>query len=178
MATKQDLDFSTTKAPESWFEAAAEAPQGPRRMLRHSGITIMPVGHAFDLFSACLLALTAGGLFGVAWYVADISEVLVSPWPALGLGAILALVIRFGAGRHERETRAALAAAFYLLTLAVVVLLQARHAYVGIYGSAGSFSVFEHELLHTRLSDPWNITAWLGGLLLTMKLSLMLGFKH
>lgn len=178
MATDQDLDFSASSAPDSWFEAAAQAPKGDRRPLRQPGMAVLPDGRTADLMTACLAATTVSGLFGVGWYLVDISNVLRSPWPAVLLGVLVALAIRFGGGRYERETRAALAALFYLVGLSTVVLLQARHAYVDIYGSASSLSVFEQELLHTRLADPWNLTAWALGLLTTIKLSLMLGVKH
>lgn len=179
MDTEQDLDFSAGSAPDSWYEAAALAPKGDERALqRPSAIPILPHGRSMDLPMAMLSTVAVAVVCGASWYALQTRTSIQSQWLAVPMGALIAAATRLGGGRHDRETRAAVAGLFYLVTLIVVTVTAAHHSYVDLYAGSPSLVSFEQDLLRSRIANPWNVMAWICGLMATVKLSLVLGEKY
>ena len=87
MSTPESLDFSPDSVPESWVEAAAEAPSygDPRRRLNKVERHTLPVATSLDLFTACLAAGATAIVSGYAWYELYLGG-FTNPWTASGLG--------------------------------------------------------------------------------------------
>jgi hypothetical protein len=179
VGTEHDLDFSASTAPDSWYEAAAQAPQGAERPVTSSSfLPTLPSSRGVDLAMACLTTLAMSVACGYAWYQIDTTQMVRSPWLAVALGVMIAVAVRLGGGRRDRETRAALAGLFYVVTLLSVAFLATRHSYVDLYGSSPSLVSFEEELFRSRFSDPWTVVAWFAGAVTAVKLSLLLGDRY
>ncbi|MCP5031565.1 MAG: hypothetical protein GY939_07145 [Actinomycetia bacterium] len=164
MSTPESLDFTNQPVPDSWVEAASEAPLPDDRRKRSNKAErgAPPVATSFDLFTACLAAGAASIVSGYAWYELQLSG-FTSPWAAVGLGLVIALSVRLGGGPEDVQTRGVLALLIYLITSSVVIYLIARTNYLDLYGSRPDLTDFEQELLHSRLTEPLAIVAWLAG---------------
>ncbi len=164
MSTPESLDFATQPVPDSWVEAASDAPSVDERQRRpkKAGRSTPPVATSLDLFTACLAAGATSIVSGYAWYELQLSG-FTSPWVAVGLGLIIAIAVRLGGGPEDVQTRGVLALLIYLITSSVVIFLIARTNYLDLYGSRPGLTDFEQELLHSRLTEPLAIVAWLAG---------------
>lgn len=177
MGTDHDLDFSTSTAPESWFEAAAQAPKGEERPFTQAGmLPVLPVNNRIDLLMTALTSVAMSVVAGYAWYQMDASGTLRTPWLAVALGVLIALAVRLGGGRGDRGSRAIVAGTFYVVTLVAVTCLAARHNWTVLYGDNGLVS-FEEDLMR-RIADPITLVAWAIGGYATVKLSLLLGNRY
>ncbi len=178
MGTDHDLDFSTSTAPESWYEAAAQAPKGdePRPFAQPGVLPVLPSNHRIDLLMTALTSVAMSVVAGYAWYQMDASGTLRTPWLAVGLGVLIAVAVRLGGGKGDRGSRAIVAGIFYTVTLVVVTCLAARHNWTVLYGDNGLVS-YEEDLMR-RIADPITLAAWALGGFATVKLSLLLGNRH
>ncbi len=177
MGTDHDLDFSTSTAPESWFEAAAQAPKGEERpFTQASMLTVLPVNNRIDLLMTALTSVAMSVVAGYAWYQMDASGTLRSPWLAVALGVLIAVAVRLGGGKGDRGSRAIVAAGFYAVTLLAVTSMAARHNWTVLYGDNGLVS-FEEDLMR-RIADPITLVAWALGGFTAVKLSLLLGSRY
>lgn len=178
MGTDHDLDFSTSTAPESWFEAAAQAPKGDeqRPFVQPSVLPVLPVNNRIDLLMTALTSVAMSVVAGYAWYQMDSSGTLRTPWLAVALGVLIALAVRLGGGKGDRGSRAIVAGTFYSVTLVAVTCLAARHNWAVLYGDNGLVS-FEEDLMR-RIADPVTLVAWAIGGYATVKLSLLLGNRY
>ena len=160
---EMDFDFSPRTVPQSWTDAADEAPGGDGMPLKKTPqVKTPPIRTSLDMFSACVSTVAVSIVTGFAWYVLQLSGV-TTPWIAVALGAAIALALRLGGGRPDSQTRAIMALLFYLATASVVIFLVARHNYAELYGSEPGLLDFEQELLHSRLTEPLAIVAWFTG---------------
>jgi hypothetical protein len=165
--TPDSLDFSPRSVPESWVEAAADAPSygDPRRRRNQSTRHTLPVSTSLDLFTACLAAGAASIVSGYAWYELHLGG-FTTPWITVAIGLIIATAIRLGGGSEDIQTRGILGLLIYLLTTTIVISLITRATYVDLYGTNPGLEGFEQELFNGRLTDPLAIAAWvLGGAL-------------
>ncbi len=163
MSTPESLDFANQSVPDSWVEAASDAPASDdRRRPQKGGRGTPPVATSLDMFTACLAAGATAIVSGYAWYELQLSG-FTSPWVAVGLGLIIAISIRLGGGPEDVQSRGVLALLIYLITSSVVIFLIARTNYFELYGSHPRLAEFEQELLHSRLTDPVTVLAWLSG---------------
>lgn len=177
MGTDHDLDFSASTAPESWFEAAAQAPKGEERPFAQPGmLPVLPSNNRIDLLMTGLTSVAMSVVAGYAWYTMDASGTLRTPWLAVALGVLLALAVRLGGGKGDRGSRAIVAGTFYAVTLMAVTCLAARHNWTVLYGDTGLVS-FEEDLMR-RIGDPVTLVAWALGGFAAVKLSLLLGSHH
>lgn len=178
MGTDHDLDFSTSTAPESWFEAAAQAPKGDeqRPFVQPGVLPVLPVNNRIDLLMTALTSVAMSVVAGYAWYQMDASGTLRTPWLAVALGVLIALAVRLGGGKGDRGSRAIVAGTFYTVTLVAVTCLAARHNWTVLYGDNGLVS-FEEDLMR-RIADPITLVAWAIGGYATVKLSLLLGNRY
>ena len=76
---------------------------------------------------------------------------------------MIAIAVRLGGGREDVHARSMLSLLYYVATASVVVFIIARTNYLELYGSRPGLTDFEQELLHSRLTDPIAILAWLCG---------------
>lgn len=163
MTSPHGTDFSTNTIPQSWVDAATEAPGGDGQPIAKTPqIKTPPIQISLDLFTACISATAVSITGGVAWYFLQTNGV-TTPWLAVALGVILALTVRLSGGRPDVQTRGMLALLFYLVTAAAVIYLVARVNYINLYGSSPGLLDIEEELLYSRLTDPLAIVAWFAG---------------
>ena len=161
----EEFDLSTTTIPESWSEAAKDAPVGDGSPLRKVPLVQNPpIRNSVDMFSACVATTAVAIVSGSSWYLLGTNGV-TTPWIAVALGVVIAISVRLGGGSPDVHSRAMLSLLFYLATASVVIFLIARVNYADLYGSSPDLADFEQELLHSRLTDPIAILAWfVGGL--------------
>ena len=163
MNSPDSLDFASQPVPDEWLEAEAEAPQldsqrrRPREMRRTP-----PVATSLDMFAAIVAGAATSIVFGYGWYELQMSG-FTTPWVAVVLGAVIALAIRLGGGREDVQARSMVALLTYIATASVVVFIIARSNYISLYGARPGLTNFEDELLHSRLTEPETILAWLLG---------------
>lgn len=163
MSTPGQTDFSREAIPETWTEAAAEAPSGDgRARVREPEFKAPPVRDTLDLFTACLAASAVSIVGGVGWYQLQVTGV-GTPWTAVALGLAIALAVRLGGGSHDSQTRGILSLLFYIATAALVIFLVTSNSYETLYNASPNWSQFEDELLHSRLTEPLSIVAWFAG---------------
>jgi hypothetical protein len=178
VSTDQDLDFSSSTIPESWYSAADDAgadTTGPTALARRrSPLRYVPTGSSVDVFSAVLAGLVASGLIGLGWYYLESRGILITPWTALVVGAALAALVRAGGGPDDPGTRSILSLAFYLITSSAVIVLVARGVFSAAYGSDPGLGEFEQSLLHSRFAEPMAVACWLGGGLAAVQVSQLL----
>jgi hypothetical protein len=173
--TEQDLDFSVDSIPESWHEAAVEAPKAERRPLRAAGpVELLPTGISADLATASLAGLAMSIVAGYAWYELATAAGLTSPWVAVGLGVVVAVAVRLGGGAHDPQSRAVLSLLLYLATWSIVMFGISRYLFADLYGSSPSLVEYEQAFLHSRLAEPPAIVAWVAGAVASVKVSYLL----
>jgi len=177
VGTDHDLDFSTSTAPESWFEAAAQAPTSEEHPFTQAGmLPVLPSNNRIDLLMTALTSVAMSVVAGYAWYQMDASGILRTPWLAVALGVLIALAVRLGGGKGDRGSRAIVAGIFYAVTLVAVTCLGSRHNWAVLYGDNGLVT-FEEDLMR-RIADPITLVAWAIGGFATVKLSLLLGDRY
>jgi hypothetical protein len=160
-------DLSMDGVPADWFEAQEQSPIGggdPRPAKRSGHMSVIPRRHE-SLFVANVAALAGAFLGGATWYFADRMDLYEGPWAAVGVGILIAAVVRL-TSRAQPSYRAAIAVACYLLTLLLVLILITHHDLTQIYGESGSLQAYEDTLIRTRLQNLGHLTAYgLGALL-------------
>lgn len=163
MTSPGHTDFSTEAIPDSWSEAAGQAPGGDGNALAKMTRLTTPLARgSVDLFTACLGTAAVSIVAGYGWYQLQESGV-VTPWIAVALGGVIALSVRLGGGRDDPQTRGMLSLLFYVATASTVIYLVARGNYINLYGTTPNLKEIENELLHSRLTDPVAVVAWFGG---------------
>ena len=163
MSSQEHFDFSTKTIPDSWAEAAAEAPagdgQGPSPT--SGSPAIAPPRTSLDVFTACMAVAATSILGGVAWYILQQNGV-TTPWLAVALGAMMAVAVRVGGG-EDAQTRGVLALFFYVLTASVTIFFITRASYQDLYGSTPNLRQLEQELVFNWFTTRTALAAWLGG---------------
>lgn len=171
MSSMQDIDYSRQQVPQSWTEAASEAP-GAGLSYQSAGagkghrVRAIP-GPRADIFTAFFATAAVSMAGGVAWFQAFIRGATY-PWVALVMGLAIALALRLSIGPRDGQTRAMMGLLFYLVTASLVVFLITSHTYADLYGTRPSWGQFEDELLRSRLTNPLFLLAWAGGGLVTI----------
>ncbi len=171
MGSMHDVDYSRQQVPQSWTEAAREAPGAGLQFKPESGdraprVQAVP-GPSADTFTAFFATAAVSMAGGVAWYQAFIRGATY-PWVALIMALAIALAVRLSIGPRDGQTRSMLGLLFYLVTASLVVFLITSHSYAELYGTRPSWGQFEDELLRSRLTDPMFLVAWVAGALLTV----------
>ncbi|MEM9133248.1 MAG: hypothetical protein AAF962_07670 [Actinomycetota bacterium] len=166
-----DIDYSRQQVPQSWTEAAREAPGAGisyQSADGHRGPRVRAVpGPGADTFTAFFATAAVSMAGGVAWYQAYIRGATY-PWVALIMALAIALALRLAIGPRDGQTRSMMGLLFYLVSASLVVFLIVSHNYADLYGARPSWGQFEDELLRSRLTDPLFLAAWAGGALLTV----------
>ena len=168
----QDFDFSTNTVPESWLEAASEAPPTEEsRLRRHSPLHPIPNGQPADVFTGLMGGLAVSLISGVAWYLLEVETFLRPAWAPLSLGVLVALAVRLAGGPNDPGMRSTISLVFYLATSSLVFFTAGRHLYAEAYGSTPGLLEVAQHLFHGRFSDPVAIGAWALAAILSVQLS-------
>ena len=168
MSTYQPYDFSSQSVPESWTEAAGEAPQtdpfaggiapgdGPMRVVRGGGM---------DLSAAIPGTMAALFVIGTMWVLLHGAGV-DTPWYAIALGVTAALTVRATAGPRNPGFRGLLAGVMYLVALSVITAITVSMTYADLYGAWPSLAQFEDHLIYVEVRQADSVAAWaVGGIL-------------
>ncbi|MEL7156056.1 MAG: hypothetical protein AAFN30_05590, partial [Actinomycetota bacterium] len=160
MGSMHDIDYRQQAIPQSWTEAANEAPgagvefqavsDGPK-------VRVLPTP-AIDMFTAVFAALAMCMISGYTWFELH-NRGVTNPWLAVVLGLLIALTLRLSVGRHDTQTRAVMGLVFYLVTATLVIFLLASRNYESLYGTTPSWGQFEDELFHSQLTSIWSLVA-------------------
>ena len=164
-AAADPYDLSMAEIPAAWVEAQDASPLAnlPNEPIRRTGsVAVIPKRQQSN-FIANIAALTASFVAGTTWYFTDLLEMYRGPWSAVAVGALVAIVVRLTGG-PDASYRIVLAAASYLLTLLVVLILITRRELTDIYGSVSQFQDYEQNLVRTKLHDPAHVAAYAIGL--------------
>ena len=175
MATDAAFDFDIRSAPETWKEAAVDAPEGDANPLRRRRVVgDLPIRYEIDTVTASLSAMIVSIVAGTAWYMVEVENALNSPWVSVVLGALIAVAVRLGAGPHLPEIRATLAVIFYIVTVLAVAYMVERTQFIAIYGNEAAIAGGERGLVRDRLTEPQTVAAWTLGLLTATQVSYLL----
>ncbi|MFT7599385.1 MAG: hypothetical protein ACI8TP_002316 [Acidimicrobiales bacterium] len=175
METKTPFDFSVRNAPETWLEAAVEAPEGDDLPLhRKRMVGRLPARYEIDTLTACIAALAISISIGASWYLFETRNALNTPWISVVLGVFIAVAVRLGAGPDLPEVRATMSVIFYLGTILLVSYMIERTQFIQIYGSSAAIAGGERGLVRDRLTQPETVVAWGLGLLAATQLSYLL----
>lgn len=164
MGSMQDIDYSRQAIPQSWIDAAEEAPGAGEEfvaLVDGPKVRVLPTP-SIDMFTAVFATSAMCMAAGYLWILLH-DRGFTTPWSAVALGLLIALTLRLSAGRHDRQTRSVMGLVFYLLTASVVIFLLASQNYESLYGHSPSWNQFEGELFHSHLTDPWALVAWVAG---------------
>ncbi|MEM7339270.1 MAG: hypothetical protein AAF467_11520 [Actinomycetota bacterium] len=166
MSTYQPYDFSSNSIPDSWTEAAQEAPTseefGDNALHPGGPVRVVPHGHRMDLSAAIPGTTAALAVVGTVWVLLYGSGV-TTPWFALVLGATAAFAVRATGGPLNPAFRGVLAACMYFVALAVVVGITVSITYAELYGGWPSLAEFEDQLLFVQIRKPDSVVAWIVG---------------
>ena len=100
METKSPFDFSIRSAPETWREAAVDAPEGdPDPIRRKRVVGELPIRYEIDAVTASIAAFAISIVTGAGWYLLEVQNGAASPWIALALGAVIAIAVRLRRSR-------------------------------------------------------------------------------
>jgi hypothetical protein len=176
VSSEQDLDFSVGNIPDTWHQAALDAPKaGPNRSPTSSGgLKLLPSGRSADLGTACLAGLATSIIYGYAWYQLATNEALTSPWVAAGLGVAVALAVRLGGGSEDPQARGVVSLLLYLGTWSVVMFGISHFLFADLYDTTPTLVEYEQQLLHSRLTNPPAIVAWLVGAVASVQVGYLL----
>ncbi|MEM8922911.1 MAG: hypothetical protein AAGD35_05370 [Actinomycetota bacterium] len=165
MGSPQQTNFSNQPIPQSWTDAAMEAPQAASPFQAHHHhphrMRVVP-GKGIDLFAASFSALATSMVTGFSWFVLS-GWGLNTPWLALGVGLGIALVLRMAGGKGDVTLRIALSLMFYILTAGVIMLLITIRDYQALYSVTPSLAQLEDELIHGTLATIWTWMALASG---------------
>ncbi len=179
MKTETSYDFSMNSVPDSWHEAADEAPApDPKPLYKKKSLAVMPIGDKVDLTTAFIASVVMSVLTGVTWYLFETRRVTDSPWLALAVGVFIALAVRLGGTAAEPDIRATVSAVFYLATVLTTVYMIERHDFRLLYTVSPGLKESESALVRDRLTEPTVIFAWVLGLVTTMQLSYWTGRRR
>jgi hypothetical protein len=175
MTTRTELNFSLRNVPDTWNEAAAEAPEGDNAPLRRKRIVgQLPQRYEVDVLTATIAGLSLAVISGVTWYLLETRGAMTSPWIAVAMGVVIAMAVRLGAGRNHPEVRATISVILYLSGVFIVAYLIERHQFVRLYGGEASIAGGERGLVRDRLTQPLTLLAWSLGLFVSVQLSYIL----
>jgi hypothetical protein len=175
VSTDQNLDFSDSAIPDSWQDAANQAPGGgPVGARRRRPTRPVPTRSSVDLFSAAMAGTVTSGLLGLGWYTLESTGTVMNPLLALAVGTALAVMVRLGGGPDDPGTRGIVALLFYLATSCTVIILVAREVFAAAYGSNPGLAEFEQSLRNSRFAEPVWVVCWVAGAVSAVHLSRVL----
>lgn len=165
MGSSQQTNFTNQPIPQSWTDAAMEAPQAASPFQAHHQqahkMRVVP-GKGIDLFAASFAALAASMVTGFSWFVLS-GWGLNTPWLGVGVGFGIALVLRLAGGQGDVPLRIALSLMFYMVTAVVIMLLITIRDYQALYSVTPNLAQLEDEVLHGTLATIWTWMALASG---------------
>jgi hypothetical protein len=165
MADKE-FNFSVRNVPESWSEAAADAPRAEPGPLVDRGRRSqrLPTGLRPDIVTGTLSGIAMAVISGAAWYSLSVGGIYRGPWLAMLMGLLIAVSVRLGAGPAGPEMRITAGAPLYVLSVIVTHYFVARQDHMSLFRDAPSAAQVEDILTRDYLSSPMVIVAWIAGL--------------
>ncbi|MGH1501943.1 MAG: hypothetical protein ACRBI6_00170 [Acidimicrobiales bacterium] len=176
MNTETTYDFSMGSVPDSWHDAADEAPEHDLSPLRKKrSMLVMPAGEKLDMTTAFIAGGTLAFLSGLAWYLFETRYITGTPLLAVVSAIVIALAVRLGGTAAEREVRATIASVFYMVTVLLTVYMIERTEFRAAYGVSPDLVQSEQAFVRDRLTEPDTVLAWVAGLVLCMQISYLTG---
>lgn len=169
METKSPYNFDLGSAPDTWWNAAEDAPEGgegPIKAKRY--VKVMPRKADLDLMTALLAGLAMVGICGTTWYLLETNDRVTSPWMIPILGVFIALSVRLGGGAGSPDIRALVSGVLYVGTLVGVAYFIERFHLSAVVGG-GTRSGIERAVVERRLRDPLTMFCWALGLFLALQ---------
>ena len=172
MSNNQDLDFTAQDIPQSWHEAAEDAPSGdPASSNGRAPIGTVPLRQSVDMFSAILTGTIVSLVVGYLWLYLETTETMTTRLTPLGVAILITLAVRAGGGHYDALARSALSFILFAVTTLATIYLISRSEFAELYGSAPDVSEFERDVLQSRVKNPVFAMAWIAGAALTIQLS-------
>ncbi len=160
--------------PDDWRSAAEDGPEQDFSPLQNSGkrkLRIAPAAEKVDLVTGTIAAISMTFVAAVLWFALETRGHIVSPWLAVGMGALVAVAVRLGGTRANPEVRATLAVIVYLIGLLITIFFIERFDYILTYGFAPDFDATEGVFVRDRFTDPQTVAAWAMGVVVAVQVS-------
>ncbi len=167
--SETNLDFSVRNVPDSWNEAAKDAPEpGEGRVDNRRAGRRLPTGSRPDLTTGTLSGIAMAVITGAAWYLNDINGVFTSGLAdfvaASLMAALIAIAVRIGAGPAGPEMRVGIGAALYIVAILGVAFAVSREQFVAVNRRTPSFGELETLVSSLYLNSFVTVASWIVGL--------------
>lgn len=172
--TDTNLDFSMASVPDDWHSAAVDGPETDYTPLSANSkrrLRIAPSQERVDLVTGSIAAISMTFVAAVLWFALETRGHIVSPWLAVGMGALVGFAVRLGGTRANPEVRATLAVIVYLIGLLITIFFIERFEYILTYGFAPDFNATEGVFVRDRFTDPQTVAAWAMGVVVAVQVS-------